>query len=584
MDSVDPGAYLTSLMGQQPQTQAPVGNIDSQIMALLKQSGTAGIVPSEASQNTAIAKQVTPQGSNRLMTWLKNAPAAAGGEFTRLGMGLAGKKMDPLMQSVFDQAKNASPGVAPATDVLATAPIAMSASEALPAAAARFGIPALGRLAASAPGMGAVQGALQGALTADPGQRLQQGLIGAGAGAALPLLGSGIGKLAKGLTRTPEAQNLVSQGVQLPMGMLNPTGPVNKLEQAFSHLPLVGSKIANARAAVPAQVTERMVQDAVAPGAMLPPGISSDLNSAVAELKNGYDMAYHSAIGGYPGSAVIMRTTGPDIALQQAFTSITNKARPGLTAQARTGLGQTLQDQLQEVINAARQSGQGIQLTDLQQFRSTLRTLGREAPEGTTQSAVRDFWQDAEGKVTQAIESQLPPKSAAALRSIDQNYGNYTTVRNLAVAVKDRTPTMNDWSNAIKQATPPNVYAAGGGWNRDLIKNAAGVVKSTVPATGATGAGIITPAVHGLEAGGAALLAAHNPAAAAGLGLGLGGLYGAYSGPGMRTLAGQTGAQKYLQGLMGGINPQLGRAGSLAARSALIQGLLGAPSIQAATQ
>ena len=121
------------------------------------------------------------------------------------------------------------------------------------------------------------------------------------------------------------------------------------------------------------------------------------------------------------------------------------------------------------MINAARQKG-GLAATDLQQFRSTLRTLARETPDGTTAQAVRGFWKDAEAEVTQALESQLPPKAAAQLQAIDQQFGKFATVRDLATSVKDRTPTMNDWSNAIARNTPDKVYAAGGGWNRGLIQ------------------------------------------------------------------------------------------------------------------
>ena len=275
-------------------------------------------------QNTQIAQSVTPQGSNRAMTWLKNAPATAGGELYRLYKNVTGQQMDPLQQAVFNQAKQASPGVAPLTDVLATAPVAMGVGEALPAMG-------LARLAASAPALGAVQGGIQGALTANPGDRWQQGAIGAATGAALPMIGGAIGKLASGVARTPEAEQLVSQGVQLPVGMMSPSGAVNKVEQALTNLPFVGSKIANARAAVPAQVTERMVQDAVAPGAALTPGLG--INDAVSELKSGYDSAYHAAIGGYPGVPAIAHPSGP-IPLTQAFTDVANTARAGLTAKA----------------------------------------------------------------------------------------------------------------------------------------------------------------------------------------------------------------------------------------------------------
>lgn len=540
--------------------------LDPEIQALLNAS--SGAAPSaapapqapQAPDYTSAAAAVTPQGSNRLSTYLQNVPAAAGGELYRLYKGLRGQPLDPAEQAVYGAATKAAPGAATAADFGATLPAAMGAEALAPAVG-------LSRLAASASGMGAAQGGLQGLLTANPGERTEQGVLGAGLGAAFPFFGSQVGKLARGLAATPAAQTLIQNGINLPLGMLKNSGAVNKIEQALTHLPFLGSKIANARAAVPEQVTQRMLSDAAAPGASVTAG--SGLNDAVSQLQSGYDSAYAGAVGGYPAKASIMRTQGSDIPLSDAFNSVTQTARPGLTPQARASLGQTLQDQLQEVITAARQKG-GLEATDLQQFRSTLRTLSREAPEGTTRQAVKSFWDDAQDKVTQALESQLPPKAAAALRAIDAQFGKFATVRDLAVSVKDRTPTMNDWSQAIKNATPPNVYASGGGWNRDLVQAAAQTVKPTVAHTGALGAGTVAPIVAALEAAMHPSAIAAHPVAAGGVAGLLGSLYGAYTKPGMRALAGQTAPQKFVTGLLNQVPP----SARFALRGLLTQGAL----------
>lgn len=566
MNSIDPGEYLAGL-GSQQSSSAPTMS-DADILKLAAgpvRSATGGAVDMDASGNTSAAMRALPTGSNKFTTWLKNAPIAAGGEFDRLYHGITGQPMDPLSQAVLSGAKNNAPGAAPLTDMLATLPATMGATAALPALG-------LGAVAANPLALGAVQGGLQGALTANPGQRLQQGALGAVTGAALPMVGGALGKLATGLSRTPAAQSLLDQGVTLPPGLLNPSGAGNTAEQALTHIPLIGSKVAGARNAVPAQITDLMTQDAVAPGQRLPKGLN--INDAVSGLKNGYDAAYTSAVGGYPAAAKIMRTTGSDIPLTNAFNSVISTARPGLTPGARTQLGNTLQAQLQEVINAARQSGQGLQATDLQQFRSTLRTLAREAPEGTTQSAVRGFWQDAQDKVTQALESQLPPKSAALLRATDAQYGKFATVSDLANSVKDRTPTMNDWSSAIARNTPDPVYAAGGGWNRGLIQSAAQVVKPTVAHTGALGAGAIAPAMAGLEAALHPSWVLSHPLASVGTGAGIGGLWSAYTQPGMRALAGQTAPQKAVMGLLNSLHPTVKAGLKQLLQSSGTQGLL----------
>ena len=567
-------------MGQKQAPAAGAAVSDQDILRLAagpSRGSSGGYTPPDLDSPEAYARaaaSVLPQGSNRLMTWLENAPTAMGGEFVKLKQ-LAGFKLDPMEKAVIQQAQQRAPGAGTVGDILETIPATMAAPEALGAAG-------LGRLAANPYTLSAIQGGIQGAMTADPGQRLQQGAVGALTGGLMHGLGAGASKVVNGLARTPAAQTLIDQGVNVPPGMLGHGGAANKIEQALTHIPFLGSKISNARAAVPSQISDIMTQDAVAPGQALPKGLG--INDAVSGLKEGYDAAYQDAVGGYPASAKIMRTTGSDVPLADAFQSVANKARQGLTADARAKLGQTLQDQLQEVINAARQSGKGLQATDLQAFRSTLRTLGRDAPEGTTQGAVRDFWKDAEDKVTQALESQLPPKAAAALRAIDANYGKFATVRDLAASVRDRTPTMNDWSAAIARNTPKPVYAAGGGWNRDLVQAASQVARPTVTHTGALGAGTIAPIIGGIEAAlhPAAIMA--HPVGAAAAGIGIGGLLGAYSKTGMRALAGQTSGQKAVQGLLSQLHPDLRQGLSLALRSGLLGGGVNAGLLQSPAQ
>ena len=96
MDSVDPGALLAGMSGPStPGGASASGNVDAQILALLKQHGPAqSVQPSEAAQNAQAAASVTPQGSNGVTTWLRNAPAAAGGEMYRLYKGIRGQKLD----------------------------------------------------------------------------------------------------------------------------------------------------------------------------------------------------------------------------------------------------------------------------------------------------------------------------------------------------------------------------------------------------------------------------------------------------------------------------------------------------------
>jgi hypothetical protein len=70
-----------------------------------------------------------------------------------------------------------------------------------------------------------------------------------------------------------------------------------------------------------------------------------------------------------------------------------------------------------------------------------------------------------------------------------------------------------------------------------VSKAAQSVFSPTVPQTGLTGAGTVTPIVHGIEGAGIGLLGWHDPMALAGVLGGIGAVGGAYSRPGLRAMA-----------------------------------------------
>ena len=609
MDSVDPGNYLATLMTPQApagkalaQASAPAApstdsaTLDRQILALATASSASANTQGTQDPNAQAAQSAeqTAAGKQQYLRfgpwttpvptphWLDNGISGAGGRAMQLGQWAGqsvGIQPDPLKAAVAQQLQSTTGGKVGSflMDTGLTAPLGGAATSGL----ARLG--GVGaRIAGNTFGRAAVQGAVQGAATAPPGSRLEGAGLGAVLSPALPLAGAAGGKVVQGLTRTPEAQALLDRGVQLTPGQMNPTGKiVNRAEQAFTNLPIVGGTIANARAAAQPQYARAMVQDAMAPGAKLTT-TSGDFNDLIAEGQQGFDQAYNSTLrssvpgGGFPVTPKILNTSGPDTPLSKALSQLAATPRAGLTQAQRQGLGQQLQDQLNETIAVAKRSG-GLQADDLQQLRSAFRDAARDvSPIDNASRAQRGFWSDAQQTVTQALESQLPSKTSQALRDIDQQYSKFAIVRDVAKAAKDQPggPTPAQFTNAIAQATPASTYAAGGGWNRDLSKSARSVFQSTVPQTGATGAGIIGPVMHGLEGAGALALGMHNPLALAGIGAGLGTIGGAYTRPGLRALAGQTGWQQAAQRQLARLTPAQQAAISRYARAGLLSGPL----------
>jgi len=366
----------------------------------------------------------------------------------------------------------------------ALAPLGMGAGAAL----GRMG--ALGaRLAASPIASGMIQGAGQGALMSDPGQRLEGALTGGVLGGLIPGAGKLVSKAVRGLARTPAAQALIDAGVSLTPGQMNPTGVANRMEQALEGAFGIGDLVQNAREGGMHQYTRAMVERSMAPGAKLSAN-AHDFNEMVDEAAQSFDTAYDAGKG-FPVGAKIVNVKGSDVPLSHAFSAIGKRARPGITSQDQSAVVSNLQDLLKQSVADAKQSG-GMKSDDLIKLRSTVRELGRG--EDTTTNAGRAraaLYKDADGKITEAIESQLPPKVAQALRAADAQYGKFAIIRNAAKAAKDAPggPTPFQISTAIAKATPANSYARGGGLNRDLSKAARDVFQSNVPRTGLAGVG-----------------------------------------------------------------------------------------------
>lgn len=428
------------------------------------------------------------------------------------------------------------------------------------------------RLAANPITSGMAQGAAQGFLTADPGQRTLGTLAGGVTGGVLPGLGGAVGKIARGITRTPEAQALLDRGIDLTGGQMNPKGILNRMEQASEGALGIGDVIQNAREGAMRQYNRAMVEDAMAPGAKLKSD-SGDFNDLIDEAAKSFEPAYDAGKG-FPVGAKIMRT-GSDIPLRDAIQSVVVKPRIGLSAADRKSWGQQLSDQLNEVVQAGRKQG-GLKSDDLLAFRSSIRDAIRgEAGDTNASRAAKGLLSDVEDRVTQALESQLPPDAAQALRDTDRQYARFAIVRNAAKSAGDRPggPTPFEMSRAIAKGTEGNTYARGGGLGRDLSKAARETFQSNVPRTGLSGIGRLLPF---LAAGAGAL---HHPLALAPL-AGLGALD--LTQGGRRVLAGNTGVQKALQGgLMGLQNALPSQAQNLLplyARSGLLS--LAAPRLQ----
>lgn len=366
----------------------------------------------------------------------------------------------------------------------------------VPAGAATRGVGLLGRtgarVAANPVGRGLIEGATQGALTSRPGETLTGALTGGGFGGILPG-GVELGrKIATGAKRTAEAQRLLNQGVDLTPGQMNPSGVANQLEESFQSVPVVGQVIGNARQNARLGFQQAAGRNAAVPGT---PITATDPDKILQQAYESFQPLYREARGfDAVVPTIVSNTAAAGTPLSSAFKQAVNNKQIVATPAARKRADAILQNELGR-------TGKGSDL--LLDMRSSIRDQIRQARTSseTLQRDTANLLEAAEGKITEALESQLPKKPVAALRAADAKYGDYKTLESAIRNAKDRDFTPNDLSQSVASANSGQLggqYARGGGGPlRDLASDARTVLDSRSPPTGQR---LATIALSGLAA------------------------------------------------------------------------------------
>lgn len=449
-------------------------------------------------------------------------------------------------------------------EVAATAPLMMGGAGVL----GRVGMGA--KVLSNPIARGVVEGAAQGALMADPGEKGAGAIMGGAFGGALPAAGAGLGKLAHGIKRTPEAERLLAQGVDLTPGQMNPGGILNQMEESWQSVPLVGPVIRGARENAQSSFQRAATQAASAPGTKIAQGPADEmLEAAYKSFEPLYDQAKGFPL--YPG---VMRQAGGDIPLASF-------GKPGALRRAamdrnvraddatRKSVGQWLENQLTQLPGKGR--GQ-VSSDDLIDLRSAVRAEARRAA-SQGDDAAADLLKNGERALTDTLESQLPPDALQALRTADSRYGIYKTLEDAVARSKDMPGgfTPSKLSEAVAGANRglgKGSYARGGGGPlRDLSEAGTATMNVRSPPTGQRLAAIGLP----LAASGAA------PEIAVPAGAALLGMVGTQTG--RRAAAGQLPAQRLAQALEEAAKQRVGEPyRNVAAqylRRASVAGLLG---------
>ena len=372
--------------------------------------------------------------------------------------------------------------------------------------------------------LGAIEGAGQGALMSDEGNRLKGALTGAVTGAALPAAVAGGKKLVNGITRTPEAQLLLDRGVDLTPGQMNPRGLLNQVEQA----PLVSNFTKGARASAEADAGRAFIQEAAAPGAAPIP--NGDIHAMLQAAQDSYKPLYDQAKG-FPMHPAIYNVQGGSVPLGKALQRAVDV--PGVSDSARKSASAQINDLLTRL--------KSLDSDNFLELRSAIRALGRDAnlASDTLGKDKAKIFGKAADTITQSLESQLPQDALTALKLADSKYGTYKMIEDAVARSKDNLAglTPSKVSQAIAAAIPDAAYAKGaGGALRDMAK--AG--HATFEAAPKTGFAVPMTAAAGYAA-------AHAPAVAAPVGLGY--LAAVNSQTGRRLFQGSTKAQQLAKAL-----------------------------------
>ena len=411
---------------------------------------------------------------------------------------------------------------------------------------------------------GGAEGAFQGGLMSDPGQRGLGAVAGGATGFAIPATLTAGQKLAYGLTRTPEAQYLINQGVRLTPGQMNPEGVWNKIEENVRSVPVVGNVVEKARNQSASDFQRGVIEEASAPGYKLK-STSQDPNELFQEAQDSYKPLYQAASGFDVKPLIPSRNQTLAAAMKQA----TNNRAVGAGADIRQNAEDFVSGKLGAIAEKAKSNG-GWKSDHLIELRSSINEEIRNAGQDQSGKKYAQLLRDARDRVTESIESQIPAEAAESLKTANDSYPKLAIIRDAIKRGGDQAQgfTPAQLSAAVKQATDNNEYARGGGLMRDWSSVGRDIFTERNPRTGASHGttGALAGAAYALHhfVPGAQIPAAAGAAGALGM-------IGTQTG--RNILAGETapqkGAQRLAEALSKRIPPGQRAIARTAAQSAL---------------
>lgn len=358
--------------------------------------------------------------------------------------------------------RRTGPGMAGAllTEMAVTAPVAGGAGMGLRSA--------LGASRAARGAALATEGAVGGELTS--GDATTGALFGLGLGGTV----AAARKFARGAKRTPEAQALLDEGMDLTPGQMNPKGVINQMETGAEHVPFIGAGVRQAREGLSDQVLRKRLGDVSGRKIGASENIDDVMESTYDDLRNQYKAFEQLPTVAGDGNKLLA-------GLQQTI----NKAP--VSDDAIRASSRYLDNRMSGLVNQSRQ-GQvtvGNLLEMRSDLRSQIRSL-RKKPE-LVASERADVLEAAEQELSKIIDNALLPSEQRAIRALDAKYAQYKPIETAFVQHRTGAPTVRQQLGAVKAGMSPGEYVSNTGpkaGTKRLLQNAISVQQPQATPTG----------------------------------------------------------------------------------------------------
>lgn len=441
----------------------------------------AGPVPSKAwSDEDVVVSKPTSLGQ-RILTGLADPIIGAGQIMDRV-------LVNPIRQAISPGASSMS-DVVQARDAEYVAPegldLGRMAGNVINPVSWVGGGPVLKKSLQALASRGAQVGAIQAGLAPTTSEdfwteKAKQAGMGAAFGGVIPIATRAGASVVGGLPATPEARELMRQGVQPTVGQ-GLGGIANDLEQRLTSVPILGDVIQGARNRAQNDFQTRALQRATT-GSTDIPNISFQVAKTVEDANKLASQLYDDVV-----PALKPHMDAVTKAHQGLQTAVQN---PRLTAEGRKQLQSLTKSYL---ANFGKMSGADIKQLDSQMGYD----IRRYAQGDPNHKAIADGLQEIQAGFREGLEAGLPPELQGNLKEANKIFRNLIPFNKAASARADEKVL----PRALQKASARQARVDSSRYMDELIDPAVAVLPNTVPDSGTAGRMLLNLATLG---GGAA--------------------------------------------------------------------------------